>query len=152
MRHPSLVTLSHDHHHALALALRCRKQALGQIQPAGAEGLRHRANEFRSFFESSLTSHFRAEEEVLFPFVESSLPEAREIIAALLEEHREIRRLSSLLAAEDRLSKFLFDAGDVLERHVRREERELFPLIERSTEAAALESLRPQIEKVLGRA
>ncbi|MGH7832785.1 MAG: hemerythrin domain-containing protein [Candidatus Binatia bacterium] len=150
MRHPSLITLSHDHHHALALALRCRKQALGQIQPAGAEGLRHRANEFRSFVESSLTSHFRAEEEVLFPFAESSVPEAREIIAVLLEEHREIRRLTALLAAEDRLSKFLFDAGDVLERHVRREERELFPLIERSA-GAALESLRPQIEKVLAR-
>jgi hemerythrin-like domain-containing protein len=152
MRHPSLIALSRDHHHALALALRCRKQALGQIQPAGAEGLRHRADEFMSFFESALTPHFRAEEEVLFPFVESNLPEAREIIAALLEEHREIRRLSSLLAAKEGLSKVLFDAGDVLERHVRREERELFPLIEQSAALAVLETLRPRIEQALGRA
>lgn len=38
MRHPSLVRLSHDHHHGLALALRCRKQALGQIRPMGVRG------------------------------------------------------------------------------------------------------------------
>ena len=45
MRHPSLLLLSHDHHHGLALALRCRKQGLGQIKPMGAEGLRERAKE-----------------------------------------------------------------------------------------------------------
>src|SRR4029077_12284162 len=67
MRHASLSPLSKDHHHGLALALRCRKQALGQIKPMGAEGLRERAKEFLAFYAKNLVSHFRAEEEVLFP-------------------------------------------------------------------------------------
>jgi len=69
MRHSSLILLSHDHHHGLALALRCRKQALGQIKPLGVEGLRERRKEFLAFYTSNLVAHFRAEEEVLFPLV-----------------------------------------------------------------------------------
>ena len=60
MRHPSLIPLSHDHHHGLALALRCRKQALGQLKPMGAAGLRERATEFLAFYRSNLAAHFRA--------------------------------------------------------------------------------------------
>ena len=67
MRHPALIPLSHDHHHGLALALRCRKQALGQLRPMGVKGLKERAGEFREFFANQLVPHFRAEEEVLFP-------------------------------------------------------------------------------------
>src|SRR6185503_4309767 len=69
MRHPSLLPLSHDHHHGLALALRCRKQALGQIKPMGAVGLKERADEVLSFFRNNLIAHFGAEEEFLFPFM-----------------------------------------------------------------------------------
>ena len=65
MRHPSLIALSHDHHHGLALALRCRKQALGQLKPMGAAGLRQRAAEFLAFYADNLLAHFKAEEEVL---------------------------------------------------------------------------------------
>src|ERR671919_3060766 len=72
MHHPSLIPLSHDHHHALALALRCRKQALGQIKPTGVEGLRLRANEFLTLYAAELSSHFEAEEKILFP--QMSLP------------------------------------------------------------------------------
>ena len=74
MRHPSLIPLSHDHHHGLALALRCRKQALGQLKPMGAAGLRERAAEFLEFYRSNLALHFRAEEEALFPPMRAVLP------------------------------------------------------------------------------
>ena len=72
MRHPSLLPLSHDHHHGLALALRCRKQGLGQIKPMGAEGLRERAKEFLEFYRANLVAHFSAEEEVLFPLMRAT--------------------------------------------------------------------------------
>ena len=77
MRHPSLIPLSHDHHHGLALALRCRKQALGQIKPMGLVGLKERAKEFHDFFTGNLVQHFRAEEEVLFPVLARSCRRAR---------------------------------------------------------------------------
>lgn len=130
MRHPSLVPLSHDHHHGLALALRCRKQALGQIQPMGVAGLRERADEVVNFYENHLMAHFQAEEEVLFPFLRSLAPRSEPIIDILTREHHEIRAAMAQLAAGAGLAKRVFDLGDLLERHIRREERELFPLFE----------------------
>ena len=91
MRHPSLVLLSQDHHHGLALALRCRKQALGQLKPMGAAGLRERAKEFGDFYRINLIAHFRAEEEILLPFMRRLVPGC----AALLDEDRKSTRLNS---------------------------------------------------------
>jgi hemerythrin-like domain-containing protein len=129
-RHPSLVPLSHDHHHGLALALRCRKQGLGQIKPIGAEGLRQRAQEFLGLYATELDSHFRAEEEILFPQMRRRLPESRQLIDELVRDHQRIRRAVPQLEAENGLGKLIFELGDLLERHIRREERELFPLFE----------------------
>ncbi len=129
-RHPSLLPLSHDHHHGLALALRCRKQALGQIKPMGAQGLRQRAQEFLDFYATELDSHFRAEEEILFPEMRIRVPKSSQLIDELLRDHETIRRAVPRLEAGTELGKLIFDLGDLLERHIRREERELFPLFE----------------------
>jgi iron-sulfur cluster repair protein YtfE (RIC family) len=129
-RHPGLIPLSHDHHHALALALRCRKQALGQIKPTGAEGLRLRASEFLSFYTTELSSHFEAEERILFPGMSLSVPESQQLIADLVRDHETMRVATAELKSITRLGKVIFDLGDLLERHIRREERELFPLFE----------------------
>src|SRR5678815_3894104 len=92
MRHASLVPLSQDHHHGLALALRCRKQSLGQIKPLGAEGLRERAKEFLDFYVSNLVPHFRAEEEVLFPLLSYTVPGSKGMIDELVRDHAQIRQ------------------------------------------------------------
>src|SRR4051812_8411611 len=133
-RHPALVALSQEHHHGLALALRCRKQSLGQLKPMGAEGLRARAKEFRDFFSTNLIRHFRAEEEIIFPLLNGGTPEAGSMIQELLADHERIRSTETALGSETGLAKLLFDAGDLLERHIRREERELFPLVEKRLE------------------
>ena len=129
-RHPSLLPLSHDHHHGLALALRCRKQALGQIKPIGAQGLRQRVEEFIQLYATELDSHFRAEEEILFPQMRTRVPDSRQLIDQLMRDHETIRRAVPRLEGGTELSKLIFDLGDLLERHIRREERELFPLFE----------------------
>jgi hemerythrin-like domain-containing protein len=149
MRHPSLVPLSHDHHHGLALALRCRKQALGQLKPMGAEGLRERAHEFREFFAQNLVNHFRAEEEVLFPQLSSRVPESAKTIDLLLREHEQIRSFIPELDAERGLAKLVFDLGDLLERHIRKEERELFPLFEEHVDRFDAEILGQRIKTIL---
>jgi iron-sulfur cluster repair protein YtfE (RIC family) len=129
-RHPSLLPLSHDHHHGLALALRCRKQALGQIKPMGAEGLRQRARELFHLYATKLDSHFRAEEEILFPEMRMKVPDSEQLIDELMHDHETIRRTVPRLKGGTALGKLIFDLGDLLERHIRREERELFPLFE----------------------
>lgn len=149
MRHPSLTRLSHDHHHGLALALRCRKQSLGQLKPMGAEGLRLRAAEFREFFDKQLIPHFRAEEEVLFPLMRAAVPESAALLDDLLRDHETFRQGVQELAAGTGLSKLMFDLGDLLERHIRREERELFPLFEQHVESSEAEAAGEKIQTIL---
>jgi hemerythrin-like domain-containing protein len=149
MRHPSLILLSHDHHHGLALALRCRKQALGQLKPMGAEGLQLRAGEFREFFTQNLTNHFRAEEEALFPVLQTAVPDSRPMIEQLVFEHQELRAAIPKLQAEAGLGKVIFDLGDLLERHIRKEERELFPLFEAHTDRFDAAAVGEQIKSIL---
>lgn len=149
MRHSSLVPLSQDHHHGLALALRCRRQALGQLQPAGAEGLRERAREFREFFAENLVNHFRAEEEVLFPELSARIPESRDLIDLLVREHEQMRSAIPNLQEEIGLAKIVFDLGDLLERHIRKEERELFPLFEENADLFDVETVGERITNIL---
>jgi hemerythrin-like domain-containing protein len=150
MRHPALVPLSHDHHRGLALALKCRKQALGQIKPMGAKGLRERAKEVQEFYSTQLIGHFRAEEEVLFPLIRSLVLESERMIAQLITEHQQIRSIVAQLDGATGLGKVLFDLSDLLERHIRREERELFPLFETHVEAAKADAVGAEIKKSLG--
>ena len=148
-RHPSLVPLSHDHHHGLALALRCRKQALGRLKPLGTQGLKERAKDFKEFFGGSLVRHFRAEEDVLFPFMRSVIPESEPLIGELLLEHRRFREWVGRLDDEKHLAKVLFEAADLLERHIRREERELFPLFEARAAPGDAESVGKKIRQMI---
>jgi hemerythrin-like domain-containing protein len=150
MRHASLVPLSQDHHHGLSLALRCRKQALGQIKPMGVQGLQERAKEFLAFYASNLVPHFRAEEEVLFPLLRSVVPEDAKMIDELVQHHAEIRHAMPQLEAGIGLAKLIFDLGDLLERHIRKEERELFPIFERTVSAEKAEAVGVEIKRVLG--
>jgi len=149
MRHPSLIPLSQDHHHGLALALRCRKQALGQIKPMGAEGLRERAKEFLVFYATHLVPHFRAEEEVLFPLLRSAVAGSEDMIDELVRDHRQIRQAIPQLEGGTGLAKLIFDLGDLLERHIRKEERELFPLFEQHVEDRQAETVGKEIKKIL---
>ena len=149
MRHPSLVSLSHDHHHGLALALRCRKQALGQMRPMGSEGLKARTKEFQEFFSGHLVQHFRAEEEVLFPLLILFEPESRPMIDELQLEHARIRSVELQLQTEHGLGKLIFDLGDLLERHIRKEERELFPLFEQKVPAEEARIAGEKIQEIL---
>ena len=55
---------------------------------------------------------------------------AGQLIDELLRDHETIRRALPQLEARTGLGKQIFDLGDLLERHIRREERELFPLFE----------------------
>lgn len=149
MRNPNLIPLSHDHHHGLALALRCRKQGLGQIKPMGAEGLRLRAQEFLEFYRANLVAHFKAEEELLFPVMRQQVAGCAAMLDELIKDHEQLRHAMTQLEAGTGLAKLIFDLGDLLERHIRREERELFPLFEAQVDAAQAEELGAKLQERL---
>lgn len=147
-RHSALIPLSHDHHHGLALALRCRKHALGQLNPGDQGSLEDCAGEVRRFFEHALTPHFEAEEKVLFTLL-SGYTQCRPVVEKLENEHREFRERLSPDKEPGELRKFLFDVGDLLEQHIRREERVLFPMFEELIPAEEAERAGLEIEHVL---
>jgi hemerythrin-like domain-containing protein len=120
-RSPSLIPLSHDHHHALVAARRLRLAA--DRDDAAAE-----AAAFARFFSEESVPHFREEEERLFPLVAFS-DEARPLVVRALLEHQQLHALVRELSSGERAR--LHEAAELLEAHVRFEERELFPLIER---------------------
>lgn len=131
-RHPSLIPLSRDHHHGLVLAFRLR-EGLPRNRKSSDSPQEQAADTVR-FFHDNLVAHFCAEEEVLFPAIRTYLPQASALLDTLSTEHVEVRvqveHLAQISPDEATLQTRLKAFGDLLERHIRREERELFPLYE----------------------
>ncbi|MCY4486588.1 MAG: hemerythrin domain-containing protein [Deltaproteobacteria bacterium] len=149
-RHPALIPLSHDHHHGLALALRCRKHALGQLNPGDPAAMEACAAEAARFFGENLQTHFEAEETVLFPLM-TSLEDSRELVARLESDHRKFRDMVARSSDAKEMRKFLFDFGDLLEQHIRSEERQLFAAFELYIPEADAERAGVEIDRVLRR-
>src|SRR5262245_56459653 len=129
-RHPSLIPLSHHHRDALALAFRLHHPAppgpVTAMTPASTP--QSRAADTLAFFARDLVAHFRAEEDVLFPFLRAR-QHRMELLDLLVAEHRELEALRDRLAGatdDVALAPVLTAFADLLEAHVRREERELF--------------------------
>jgi quercetin dioxygenase-like cupin family protein len=128
-RHPSLVPLSHDHHHGLVQARRLRREAEGD-----AVARRAAAAAFLAFFSGETVRHFREEEETLFPLLVAGEDPPPDLLVQALLEHQRIHslaaRLDDALVAGEEPRDLLLELAGVLERHIRLEERRLFPLIE----------------------
>ena len=129
-RHPALIPLSHDHHHALVEARRLRRAADTPRSTAVATA-------FLRFFSDETVGHFREEEELLFPRV-VGFEEARGLLVQALLEHQRLHalaaRLQQVIATGGAAGGVMRELGELLEAHVRLEERRLFPLIERLLE------------------
>lgn len=129
-RDPALVPLTHDHHHALAQARRLRLAA-GLPSDQRTEAARG----FLAFFRSELVPHFREEEELLFPLVVEAGGWPPEDLVQVLVEHVEIHalvgRVQAGVDAGAVPEPVLLELTGLLENHIRLEERDLFPLIER---------------------
>jgi hemerythrin-like domain-containing protein len=137
-RHSALAPLSHDHHHALVAARRLR-QAAAKPEAAAAA-----ASSFLNFFAEETIRHFREEEELLFPLV-VSFDEARDLLVEALLQHQRLRSLVLQLhhraESDAGYADLMRDAGELLEAHIRLEERALFPLTERLLENDELAEL-----------
>jgi hypothetical protein len=122
-RHRALEQLSRDHHVALVVARRLKR--------AGEADAEEARNAFLGYWRGDGREHFREEEEILLPtFAGFSDPDVPAVAGALID-HVRIRRLAQQVAVESPSLALLHALGTRLEQHVRREERELFPLIER---------------------
>lgn len=139
-RNQALIPLSHDHQHGLAIS--------HELRQVSAEEAAVARDKFLAFWNVEGRHHFRIEEEVLLPAVAHALPPTHDAVLRVLSDHVEIRRRAADLgaAAVPPLGD-LRALGDSLERHIRHEERVLFPLIEESLSGPELESLGASVER-----
>lgn len=100
-----------------------------------------------AFFERHLQQHFTVEEEIIFPAACSAGSEAENLVAKLLDEHRQMSDLVRGLAANPQVTAAeLATFGQLLNDHIRLEDRQLFPLMETQMQADALLDLQQRVE------
>lgn len=133
-RSEALAPLSREHHHALAHALELKR-----VHAATADGAWER---FLSFWDTEGSEHFTEEECLLLPaYARVAGPSHAAIVRTLLE-HLLIRaKISEICEQAQPPASELRLLGGWLERHVRLEERILFPLIEDALPESRLGSL-----------
>ena len=151
-RHPSLVPLSRDHHHGLVMA---KRLILGRSANPRADWPADRAQQAArliEFFETELGPHFEVEESHVFPAAARDLEEGASRTRALVAEHEAMRAIVRDLVAEPsvRLEERLIAFGELLEAHIRTEERILFEQMQAACDPAVLESLGARIAEHAG--
>jgi iron-sulfur cluster repair protein YtfE (RIC family) len=121
-RHDSLIPLSHQHQHALALAVIIRRRF--GIEKGEDAWLEEMLAKTQSAYRGELVGHFEVEEAILFPEMERNLGKL-DLIAELLDDHQKIHVIVKGLETNPALSG-LDELSALLEAHVHKEERRLF--------------------------
>ena len=143
-RHPALTPLSREHHSALILARLLQKDAPAyKGLPADTEG---KAKYAFKFYKEELIEHFNEEEKVL-KLVDGVDPSLDLMSAAIFREHQELHGLFNAINGHPDLASHLDVAGKALETHVRKEERELFPLIQETCTEEVMAAIDRSISK-----
>lgn len=137
-RHESLAPLSREHHAALLLAQLLKKNAPAyKGMPTDTEGKILYAAEFYS---SHLIAHF-ADEEKVFEQLKGKTAPLDDAIKEIIAEHVLLRKLFEEISNQEDPITYNDILGHSLEKHIRKEERVLFPLIEKEADEAMLASI-----------
>jgi hypothetical protein len=134
-RSAALASLSRDHHQALVAAQRLRRATNATAAEA--------RKTFLAYWTGHGRVHFRLEEELLFPAYAGYGDPHDPLVLRALGEHAMIRHRAAVLAATPDALRVL---GTELAAHVRLEEREVFPLIERVMPERALAAVARALE------
>ena len=127
-RHTSLHILSHDHHNGLITAQLIKKNSPEYPKlPKSIEGKRDYTVRF---YDDELVRHFADEEKILFPVLKGRENELDKLVKELTEEHRIIEDYIKKLKLKEDIENNLDKLGSILENHIRKEERILFPKVQ----------------------
>jgi len=131
----NLKTLSWEHHDGLVLIFRIERGLKNHSDP----------ELIRSYllhsWETALTHHFWQEEETL-PGILNQNREGKILLKKMREDHQEIEKLIISIQTNSSDSRNELDEfGKELSRHIRFEERELFPFIERNADKHSMEKI-----------
>ncbi len=134
-RSEQLAPLSRDHHRALFIALQLKRAEDGEP-----------ARVLREFVEGDGGRHFAIEERVLLPaWLAADDAADRALATRVLDEHLQLRAAARDLDQHTEPAE-LRRLGQLLDDHVRFEERELFPLIETALGDSGLTALAAEMD------
>jgi iron-sulfur cluster repair protein YtfE (RIC family) len=136
LRDPNLIPLSQQHHNGLALCVLTRRSVREDASAANIAKLARRAIDR---YELELANHFEIEEQILFPAM------AHPLVPELIAEHRTLEHIIVQLRAAPSAA-LLEQLCDLLTRHIRREENELFPIVQERLAGPVLRELGEAIE------
>lgn len=123
-RHEGLVPLSREHQKGLLLAQVLKKDAPPyRGMPTDIPGKKEL---LKDSYNNDLKPHFQKEEEILFPEVKNLNEEIANLINELTEDHRKIERLVDEIAETGHPKDKMDELGNLLDEHIRKEERSLF--------------------------
>ena len=137
-RSESIMKLSREHHFSLLFCWKIREGLKKRTAPK-------RMVQYAQYFWSNhIQPHFLEEEEILFA------PLQDEMVLKAMEEHAAIREGIEALTVlpPENITDELTKLADQLDKHVRYEERQLFPHLESVLSDAQLESIGAQLNAV----
>ncbi|WP_185819610.1 hemerythrin domain-containing protein [Salibacterium salarium] len=139
IRHEALQPLSRHHREALFTAINLKRAGTDKARFS----LKKVLSDTKEYWEKSGKRHLRQEEEILLSafaeFRSLDCPEIKE----MLEEHVNIRaQMNKLLSKgyEDNIEE-MNKTGELLEDHIRKEERRIYPFIEKALSEEKLKEL-----------
>jgi hemerythrin-like domain-containing protein len=143
LRDKSLIPLSRQHQHALALCVRIERAS-----PIADSELGAWEAEIRQLFAQEINIHFAAEEAVLFP-VTRKFAELSALVEELSSEHTVLRQDFAQAEAGSLSAEGLRRFAERLSAHIRKEERQLFQSAQELMNAEQLATLGRQLEDAL---
>lgn len=136
-RNENIVKLSKEHHFSLLFCWKIRKGIKMEIPAA-------RIIKYVEYFKVNfLHPHFEEEEKILFAALKDKPVEKA------IKQHKEINSLVSRLSknTDANQAEQLEKLADLVDDHVRYEERQLFPHIEKTLKLGQLEAIGKQLDE-----
>ena len=143
LRDKSLIPLSHQHQHALALCVRIERAA-----PIPQNDLGAWQAELAQLVESEIVMHFAAEEQIVFPEAEK-FEELNALVKQLISEHNGLRTMFAKAPEGGLSSDETLLLARSLSAHIRTEERQLFERMQQLLSNEELGVLGTKLESAL---
>ena len=145
LRNRNLFPLSHQHQHGLALCVRVRSGL--REHDLDEPTLARFRRELKEFYSSEGGAHLAAEEELIFPAADRS-EDLRPLTARLRSEHAELR--NHFARADSAAREEMLATAELLTKHIRTEENELFERMQQLMSADELAAIGAALERTIG--
>jgi len=133
-RNQNLVTLSWEHHDGLVVAFRLQQGLKNNIRLPDLSGY------ILFSWEQVLQRHFWQEEQVVHPHLKHTR-EGRNAVGRMMNDHNHFRELIDAFKKGQPTGERIDSFIDLLNTHIRFEERKLFPMLENQCSTGELTNI-----------